>query len=175
MSTPRIYVGTYNAYNNGSLHGAWLDLEDFNGADDFWAKVNEVHAAELKARGEIEPMFQDWEDIPDRFISESHLSGAVWEEWVELDDKDRELLELYLDNVDCDGTLEKAKEADRGEYANKLDFAYAHWEEMGILESIPEDLRTYIDYEAWLRDAEIEWAEIVDTPTGVRVFNKDTR
>ena len=25
---PRIYVGTYNAYNEGSLKGAWLDLED---------------------------------------------------------------------------------------------------------------------------------------------------
>ena len=31
----RIYVGTYNAYNEGSLKGAWLDLEDYDDQDDF--------------------------------------------------------------------------------------------------------------------------------------------
>ncbi|MDO8250269.1 MAG: antirestriction protein ArdA [Rhodoferax sp.] len=29
MSTkPRVYVGTYAKYNEGSIEGGWLDLED---------------------------------------------------------------------------------------------------------------------------------------------------
>ena len=28
QSTARVYVGTYEKYNNGSIAGAWIDLED---------------------------------------------------------------------------------------------------------------------------------------------------
>lgn len=40
MSTPaRIYVGTYAKYNDGSIEGAWLDLEDFRNKNEFEADV----------------------------------------------------------------------------------------------------------------------------------------
>ena len=32
---PAIYCGTYGKYNNGSLDGAWLDLEAFDSYDEF--------------------------------------------------------------------------------------------------------------------------------------------
>lgn len=30
MTTIQVYVGTYAKYNNGSIQGAWLDLEQYN-------------------------------------------------------------------------------------------------------------------------------------------------
>ena len=51
----RVYVGTYNKYNNGSLFGKWLDLSDYSDKDE----------------QEPEFMFQDYENIPETLISES--------------------------------------------------------------------------------------------------------
>lgn len=154
---PRIYVGTYRRYNEGSLHGAWIDLEECGDAEEFWRRVNALHAAEIAGTGEIEPMFQCWENIPDKFISESHLNGDVWDQWVELDPEQRTIYGLYLDHVDTSGDWERAEESFRGTFDSELDFAYDHWDQTGMLDSIPVEYRNYIDYEAWLRDAKIEW------------------
>ena len=32
---PRIYVGTYEKYNNGSIAGKWLDLNDYEDINAF--------------------------------------------------------------------------------------------------------------------------------------------
>ena len=36
---PAVYVGTWEKYNNGSIDGAWLKLQDFEDADEFYQKV----------------------------------------------------------------------------------------------------------------------------------------
>lgn len=173
MTTPRIYVGTYGAYNSGSLHGGWLDLDDYSDKDEFMQAVNELHAKELAARGEIEPMFQDWEGIPDRFIGESHLSEDVWAEWVELSDEQREVLELYLDNVNQGGTLEEAEEAFQGTFSSPEDWAQGHLEDSGALENVPDDLKGYIDFAAWARDARHDWVDFVQHQGETWVFRTD--
>lgn len=152
---PRIYVGTYRRYNEGSLFGKWFDLEDYADADDFWEDVRKYHAAEIAGTGEIEPMFQDWEGIPERFISESHLDKDVWPEWVDLDEDDRELLEVYLEDVDQNGTLEKARDAYQGTFRSEADWAEDFLESTGGLEGLPDHLRNYIDFAAYGRDARL--------------------
>ena len=154
---PRVYVGTYRRYNEGSLHGAWVDLEECGDADTFWDLVKQVHSGEIGQTGEIEPMFQCWENIPDKFVSESHLSGNVWDQWVELDPEQRTIYGLYLDHVDTSGDWERAEESFCGQFDSELDFAYDHWDQTGMLDLIPVGYRNYIDYESWLRDAKIEW------------------
>ena len=57
----RVYVGTYKKYNEGSLAGAWLDLNDFKTYDDFLRKCREVH----KSERDPEFMIQDSEGFPD--------------------------------------------------------------------------------------------------------------
>lgn len=37
----KIYVACLASYNNGTLHGAWFDLEDYTDADDLYDAVNE--------------------------------------------------------------------------------------------------------------------------------------
>ena len=43
MTTPRIYVGTYAKYNNGSIQGEWLDLDDYTDKSDFIQACLELH------------------------------------------------------------------------------------------------------------------------------------
>ena len=40
---PRIYVGTYAKYNNGSISGDWLDLEDYRDRDGFYRVCAALH------------------------------------------------------------------------------------------------------------------------------------
>ena len=77
--TPRIYVGTYAKYNDGSIFGKWFDLSDYSSKEDFLADCAELH----KDEADPEFMFQDWEDIPDTFISESSIGEDFWEWWEE--------------------------------------------------------------------------------------------
>ena len=57
----RVYVGTYNKYNRGSIAGAWIDLEKCATYADFLAECRKVH----KDEGDPEFMIQDTEDFPD--------------------------------------------------------------------------------------------------------------
>lgn len=75
LSEARVYVGTYNKYNNGSLFGKWLDLSDYSGKDEFLEACRELHEDEQ----DPELMFQDIENIPEALISESWLSDKFFE------------------------------------------------------------------------------------------------
>ena len=157
MTAPSIYVGTYNAYNNGSLKGRWFDLEDFADRDEFYDAIKAFHCDPANDDECTEPeddpefMFQDWEGIPASYIGESWLDPEVWDKWVNLDDDERELLTAYLEGADS-GDLEAAQEAFYGKFDSELDFAYGYWEESGMLGEIPPHLQNYIDYATWLND-----------------------
>lgn len=163
-----IYVGTYRKYNNGSIAGAWIDLDGLD-KDAFWEKVNELHADEIAATGEIEPMFQDWEGVPKGMVSESYINDELWA-WLELDEDDRELVDLYRAEVNQDGTIEQARECFRGKADSETDWAYDWWEETGMSASIPKDLRGYIDYAAWVRDMKHSGVNFVRHNGDVWVF-----
>jgi len=147
-TTPRVYVGTYDKYNNGSIKGAWIDLEDYADAKEFYKACRELHADEA----DPEFMLQDWEGIPAGMIGESNLSNEVWT-WLELDDDDRELLSVYLDSVNQSGDIDEAREAFSGRYDSEADWASEFLSDTGALQSVPESLRSYIDFEAYARDA----------------------
>ena len=116
-NTPKIYVGTYKKYNEGSLFGKWLELDDYSDKDDFLTACHELH----KDEEDPELMFQDFENIPDAWICESWVSEDVWP-WMELDEDDRTLLQIYQENHDSDATLEDAQEAFNGVHSSEADF-----------------------------------------------------
>lgn len=61
MNNAKIYVGTWNKYNNGNLAGAWLSLADYNTFDELMAVCHKIH----KDEKDPEFMVQDCEDMPD--------------------------------------------------------------------------------------------------------------
>ena len=145
--TPRVYVGTYAKYNNGSLQGAWMDLEGHD-AGSFHAACLELH----KDEADPELMFQDFESFPREYYGESHLDSRLWD-WLDLSDHERELLAVYVENVNQDGTLEEARDAYAGTYESEESWAEDFLEQSGELNQIPERLRYYFDFAAYARDA----------------------
>lgn len=41
-----LYVGTYKKYNEGSLFGMWIGLEQFTDAEDFFEVCRQLHEDE---------------------------------------------------------------------------------------------------------------------------------
>jgi hypothetical protein len=64
--TPRIYVADLEAYNNGRLVGEWLDLDDYNDADELMDAIQDV----LKKSGGEEYAIHDYENFPSILYSE---------------------------------------------------------------------------------------------------------
>ena len=85
---PAVYVGTYGKYNDGSIQGKWMYLDDYVSYDDFIKDALELH----KDEEDPELMFQDFEGFPKRYHGESSLDKDLWD-WIALDEDDRELLE----------------------------------------------------------------------------------
>lgn len=148
--TIQIYVGTYAKYNTGDLKGAWLDMEQYGDKDSFYEACRELH----KDEHDPEFMFQDFEGIPKGLVGESFVKDELWD-WLALDEDDRALLAVYQEHVRDDADIDEARDKYLGKYESKIAWAEEHLEESGSLESIPENLRYYFNYEAWARDAEI--------------------
>lgn len=151
METPRIYVGTYAKYNNGSIEGKWFDLDDYSDKTEFYEAITEFHNDE----DDPEFMFQDWENIPDSFIDESCINENFWD-YLNADIDNKEAFEIFVrhqgyDLEDFESCLSNFEDSYRGEYSSTLDFASELFDEL-YLHEVPESIRYYIDYEKFERD-----------------------
>jgi antirestriction protein len=147
---PAIYVACLAAYNNGILHGAWIDA-----AQEAWALYNDVKAmlAASPITGAEEWAIHDYEGFGDVRIEEytgldtvAELAAFIGEHGA--------VGAALLDHFG--GDMEEAREAmeDRylGAHASLADYVQDMTEETT---AIPQTLRYYIDYRAMARDAEI--------------------
>lgn len=151
----KIYVGTYHKYNNGSIQGAWIDLENLD-KDEFYLKCQELH----KDEEDPEFMFQDWEcdEIFKGMISECGIDEEFWElkETLENTEIDLEALTAYK-NIFGDIDIRDFEDKYFGHFEGffgdiNREFGEHMLEEMGELEQVPQHLRYYIDAEAYGRD-----------------------
>lgn len=151
-----IYVGTYKKYNNGSLAGDWFNLSEFSDKDEFVEAIQEFHKDEEDA----EFMFQDYENIPNCFISESHISSEFWDLMELTDDWDENKIEAFfewLNNWGYDNPTEQIQtfeDSIEGYFDTMLDFAYHLIEECYDL---PNFVLTYFDYEKYTNDLEFDY------------------
>ena len=159
MDEPALYCGTYAKYNDGSIAGRWLKLTDYADAEEFLNACKALH----KDEDDSEFMFQDFENMPREFYSES-LSRADLDKiyaWLQLDEFDRQLVEEYAEATGYhtdDLDIEKIRDAFYCELGHS--FGRTDAEAMGdyVLDNglfgvdIPDALVTYIDREALGRD-----------------------
>jgi antirestriction protein len=144
---PRIYVACLAAYNEGRLHGAWIEVGD--DADALRAAVDAMLAAS-PAPGAEEYAIHDHDGFGGGEVGEYMPLEAV----VEIAEFLRErggLGALVLSHFG--GDLEAARDAFdeyRGVYPRLSDY-FAELTEETV--AIPEALRLYIDYDAMARDA----------------------
>lgn len=153
--TARVYVGTYAKYNNGSIKGAWLDLDDYIDSDHFYEACQELHSDEE----DPELMFQDFEGFPQEWYGESSIDDKAFG-YAAADSDDQAMVDAYLsafgdDGSDFDELLSEVQDRYQGDFSDswdpKLGFAEQLFDEIYAFE-IPESVRGYIDYEAYARD-----------------------
>jgi antirestriction protein len=147
---PRIYVACLSAYNNGHLHGTWIDATQ--GAWGVWEDIQKMLAASPIPDAE-EHAIHDYEGFEGARIEEytgietiaklaafitehGALGGAVLAHYNnDLEEANEALTERYL-----------------GQYTSLGDYVQEMTE---VSMTIPQSLQYYIDWQAMARDAEI--------------------
>jgi antirestriction protein len=149
----RIYVACLAAYNNGQLHGEWIDANQdatdiYNQIKTMLAKSPEPFAEEWAVHdyegfGGID--LSEWPDIERvaalaKLIAEHGDAFAVWYQ--------------YQDGYDFEVTKleEKFLEQWQGAFESETAFACQFLEDIGQLAEIPAWAQNYFDYESYARD-----------------------
>lgn len=153
----RIYVACLAAYNNGILHGAWIDAEQ--DAYGLYAEVRAMLAASPVEDAE-EWAIHDHEGFEGASVSEymgleqvAELAAFIAEHGV----IGGKLVEHFHDLGDARRAIEDAY---AGAYRSLADFAEEITEGTS---QIPENLRYYIDYDRMARDLEISDVFVIET------------
>ena len=147
----KLYCGTYKKYNEGSLFGEWLDLDEYSDAEDFLKACAELH----KDEPDPEFMFQDYEadyGWEESFYNESSVLQEYWDikEALAKESVDDKLFDAWLSGSNELPSVEgvkKCQEMDCGIYGSEKDFAMQDAIETGAI-----DPKSYlIDYIDWER------------------------
>jgi antirestriction protein len=146
----RIYVACLAAYNNGKLHGVWIDaLEDL---DDIQDKINAMLKSSPEEDAE-EYAIHDYEGFGGYGLSEYEGIRTVHEIACFIDDYPAIGGEL-LNNFG--GDLDDAKKAAEENYSGCYKALSDYAEELtDNTADVPENLAYYIDYERMGRDMEM--------------------
>ncbi len=163
----RIYVADLAAYNNGKLHGVWIDatLE----LEDIQKQVSKMLAASPEGFAE-EFAIHDYEGFEGVSISEYEGLESVHEKAVFIEERGTlgaAVLDHWCGNLD--DARKVLEESYAGEHKSVADYAQELIEDTG---DIPQHLELYIDYERMGRDMELS-GDIYTIETGyeeVHVF-----
>jgi len=181
----RIYAACLASYNNGVLHGRWIDV-DHGDADT----VREEIAAILReskfpnvtvacpecggtgvadgcctdcngtgqVRSAEEYAIHDYDGIPSSWGEHLDLDKlcAYAEVVADLDESDREAFDAWLDVQGSNpGDLDDFREQYQGCHSTLTDWAESWHDDVGTLRDIPDEVARYFDFESWGRDAKL--------------------
>jgi antirestriction protein len=154
----QIYVACLSAYNNGYLHGTWIDATQDE--DDINAEIQTMLAASpvVELYGEVA---EEWaihcsEGFHGVEIGEYESIAKVAQLAQELEEHG-EPYAAYLGYF-SDGTVEDFEDKYRGCFENREDFAYNLYDEMGTIQELEKAGLSsyYIDFAAIARDLFID-------------------
>ena len=149
---PRIYVACLASYTNGKLHGAWIDCE---------GKDSEDLAEEIKTKvldTSPEPNSEEYAVHDNKgFGGWSLGEHPSLDEIVTICEMIKKNSDAYLGASQIANdipTLESLIEGFQGIFDSKKEYGAQFWEDSGLIDQIPQNLRSYINYESWVRDCE---------------------
>ena len=163
--TPAIYVGTYAKYNNGSIAGKWLSLDEYDTEEKFYDAARKLH----KNEHDPELMFQDFENFPRAFYGESGCDERLWE-WLALNKHDREIVAAWLDQIGGSDSMEYILDRFVGTADTWEDFVFNSVHNMGLINELPDHLQSYFDFDAYGQAHRHDYT-VADTNGGVWVFH----
>jgi antirestriction protein len=148
-----IYVGTYGKYTAGSIAGKWLKLDDYADGHAFIEACHELHSDE----SDPELMFQDFENIPKKFVCESGIDLVSVYEWLNLTEQEKEIVALYWNEISDTRDADVILDSYHGSYDSEIDHAWECFENMiGALneksDEITQQLIDYFDIEKYQRN-----------------------
>ena len=156
-NNPKLYYGTYGKYNNGSIKGKWMDLSEYDTAEEFFEACAELH----KDEHDPEFMFQDFECFPESLYSESMSAKDVQTiiDYAKLDDDQKELVEAFYEATGYgvgDYTIEQIEDAhifttDNSSFMSTEEQYGYYCVENGFID-IPENVQSYFDFESYGED-----------------------
>lgn len=147
-------MGTHGVYVHWFRidYGCWLDAEEVVNAGGLAEYMEE--SLGLSAADVAELMTRDWDCQDAEGLAARCIGNYGGFDWLKLE----ELLEVgvgpavLVAGLACGLEPEAIEDAYMGEWGSDEDMAFDQWEQGGILESIPEAARGYIDWGLVARD-----------------------
>lgn len=146
--TPRIYVASLADYNNGILHGIWIDLDVDVDADEIQEQVNAMLATSREGLAE-EWAIHDYEGFDSIRLSEWETFTTVAEIANGLRAHGTPYAVWYADD-ESNRDVKAFEQSFIGDFEDAADYAYRDAEESGLYRSL-SDLRieNYVDWERY--------------------------
>ena len=161
--TPRVYAACLASYNNGILHGEWLDCVD---PDELREGIEEM-LSNGPAENAEEWAFHDYDGFGEYSVSE-HAGIDDLAEIGRCIEKHGEAFAAYIEHVGGDPDEGNFEDAYCGEWSTEEEYAENL---MDDCYDVPDHLVYYIDYAAFARDLFINDYYSVDGGAGVYVFH----
>lgn len=160
VCTPQIYAGCLAAYNQGHLHGVWIDCNQ--DSEDIWLEIQKMlkSSPALDAEEWLIFDFDNWHGIK---IDECEdvdrvalLAGLLIEHG--------EAFAVYYQDCGGGATVKDFSNRYLGQYESEEDFVYEQWSDGGKLAQLEQIgiSENYIDWEAIARDWFIDSFHSVD-------------
>ncbi len=170
-----IYVACLAAYNNGCLHGAWIDATQE--PEEIEAEVQAMLA------GSPIPNAEEWAihdyDLGGVKISE-YESFAIVSALAKTLDEHGAAWVAYIGHIgweysaqDWDATTEKFENAYRGEWSSIAAFSEDFYDSIHGMESIPDLVRYHINWESLGNSMAIDDVWTAPAPGGIYVFERN--
>jgi antirestriction protein len=160
----QIYVACLSAYNNGYLHGKWIDATQDE--ESILAEIHTMLAAspvvELDGEACEERAIHDYENFYGIKIDEHESIDRIVEIAQKLEEHG-EAFAAYLENYSYED-IDDFEERYLGCYKSKQDYVEEYYEQSGMLKQIEAaGLKAYyIDFEAIARDMFIDGYSGID-------------
>ncbi len=164
--TPRIYVADLEAYNNGSLHGVWIDATQ--DLDIIRAQISEMLKSSPEGWAE-EYAIHDYENFGNYEVEEYSCVETLHEIALFIE----EYAEVAIAALEYTSDLEDARDMAENRYHGCYDSEKEFAEQLyNDIYEIPAHLEYYIDYDLIARDLFVNDYLSVDAPNfQIHVFS----
>lgn len=166
MDKPEIYVACLASYNNGYLHGKWIDA---NQSEDTIMDEIQAMLDDSPVENAEEWAIHDYQGFGDIKLHEYESISTIVE-YAEFIAEYEELGQALIAEYDLETAKMMIEDQYHGCYDSEVDFAQ-HLIDDCYGEKLPDNLMRYFDYEAFARDLFIDDYCSVELNGYVHVFS----
>lgn len=148
----RVHYWELSNYNNGELIGKWFDIDNVS-KEEHEEEVKEWLEELTASTGSLceEWILGDTEEVPECFVGTYGLDSELFDA-IEYANDNHITLDVVCAGLAIGIELEEIQDRYRGEFSSDEEFAEEYLADCGMLDEVPEGLRSYFDVKAYARD-----------------------